>query len=161
MRGRGREAYHRQQPYAERGVDEFHLDYCLPGDEMGHKLTILVGVERYSGMKMCLVVPTQGVTGAFAARKVIELVDECGNKDANIILKTDQEPSIKYLVSDVLKFRTGAKAMVEESPKKSSGSNGIVERYRCVRADTKDEEPTRRSLYGPHCSGAPNFDLVM
>ena len=95
---------------------------------MGHKLTILGGVERYSGMKMCSVVPTKGATGAYAARKVIELVDECGNKDANIILKTDQEPSIKYLVDDVLKFRTGAKTMVEESPKKSSGSNGIVER---------------------------------
>ena len=89
VKGRGREADHRRQPRTEHGVDEFHLDYCFPGDEMGHKLTILVGVERYSGMKMCSVVPTKGATGAFAARKVIELVDECGNKDANIILKTD------------------------------------------------------------------------
>ena len=55
-------------------------------------------------------------------------MNECGNKDANIILKSDQEPAIKYLVSDVQRGRTGAKTMVEESPKKSSGSNGIVER---------------------------------
>ena len=73
-------------------------------------------------------VPTKGATGAFAARRVIELVNECGNKDASIILKSDQEPAIKYLVSDVQRGRTGAKTMVEESPKKSSGSNGIVER---------------------------------
>ena len=60
---------------------------------MGFKLTILVGVERYSGMKMCTVVPTKGATGAFAARKVIELVNECRNKDMSIILKSDQEPA--------------------------------------------------------------------
>ena len=81
IKGRGREADHRRQPHTERGVDEFHLDYCFLGDEMGFKLTILVGVERYSGMKMCTVVPTKDATGAFAARRVIELVNECGNKD--------------------------------------------------------------------------------
>ena len=75
VKGRGREADHRRQPHAERGVDEFHLDYCFPGDEMGHKLTLLVRLERCSGMKMCSVVPTKGATRAFAARKVIELVE--------------------------------------------------------------------------------------
>ena len=130
---------------------------------MGHKLTILVGVERYRGVQMCSVVPTKVATGAFAARKVIELIDECGNKDANIILKTDQEPSIKYLVSDVLKFRTGAITMVvEESRKKSSGSNGMVERATQVcEGQMQYEESTRRSLHGPHRSGASHFDLAV
>ena len=109
-------------------MDEFHLDYSFPGDEFGCKLTILVGVERCTGMKMASVVPTKGATGMFAARRVIELVNECGNRDANVIVRTDQEPAIKFLVGDVLKLRTGAKTMVEEAPKRSSGSNGFAER---------------------------------
>ena len=101
---------------------------------MGHKLTILVGVERYSGMKMCSVVPTKGATGAFAARKVIEPVDECGNKDANIILKTDQKQSIKFLVDDVLKFRTGAKTMVKSLRRRALvATESSSEQYRGVR----------------------------
>ena len=79
-------------------------------------------------MKMTAVVPTKGSTGEFAAKKVIEWINECGDRDADIIVKTDQEPSIKDLVSDVSKNRTGAKTLVEESPKRSSGSNGVVER---------------------------------
>ena len=100
----------------------------FPGDEFGFKLTILVVVEKYSGMKMTAVVPTKGSTGEFAAKRVIELIHECGNRDADVIIKTDREPSIKFLVSDVLKNRTGAKTLVEESPKRSSCSHGGVER---------------------------------
>ena len=120
--------HHRRQPHTERGVDEFHLDYCFPGDEFGFKLTVLVGVERYTGMKLASVVPTKGATGMFAARRVVELMNECGNRDTHVIVRTDQEPAIKFLVADVLKLRTGAKTMVEEAPKKSSGSNSFVER---------------------------------
>ena len=119
---------HMKSEKEERGIDEFHMDYCFPGDEFGFKLTILVVVERYSGMKASIVVPTKGSDGSFAARQAIELMNECGNKDVDIILKTDQEPAIKYLVDDIMKNRTGAKTIPEESPKKSSGSNGIVER---------------------------------
>ena len=104
------------------------MDYCFPGDEFGFKLTILVVVERYSGMKASIVVPTKGADGSFAARQAIELINECGNKDVDIILKTDQEPAIMSLVDDIMKNRTGAKTIPEQSPKKSSGSNGIVER---------------------------------
>ena len=68
VKGRGREADHRRQPRTERGVDEFHLDYCFPGDEMRHKLTILVGVERYSGMKMCSVSRRKG-NGSFCCEE--------------------------------------------------------------------------------------------
>ena len=128
VKGRAKEMHHRRQPHTERGVDEFHLDYCFPGDEFGFKLTVLVGVERHTGMKLASVVPTKGATVMFAARRVVELMNECGNRDTNVIVRTDQEPAIKFLVADVLKLRTGAKTMVAEAPKRSSGSNGFVER---------------------------------
>ena len=79
-------------------------------------------------MKMASVVPTKGAAGAFAARKAIELINECGDRELDVIVRTDQEPAAKFLVGDILRHRTNAKTMVEESPKRSSGSSGIVER---------------------------------
>ena len=68
----------------KRGLDEFPLDYSFPGDEFGHRLTILVGVEKYSGMKMAKVVPSKGTTGRFASRRVADPINECGNRDADV-----------------------------------------------------------------------------
>ena len=59
---------------------------------------------------------------------VIELINECGDKDQDVILKTDQEPAIKFLVDDVCVNRTGARTIKECARQGSKGSNGIVER---------------------------------
>ena len=79
-------------------------------------------------MNAAIEVPTKGADGSFAARKVVEFIEKCGNRDADIILKTDQKPAIKFLVDDVMKNRTGAKTILEMAPKRSKGSNGVVER---------------------------------
>ena len=79
-------------------------------------------------MKMASVVHTKGATGAFAARRVIELMDECGDHSTSVIVKSDQEPAIKFLIKDIVQQRTSARTIVEESPKHSSASNGVVER---------------------------------
>lgn len=50
------------------------------GDEIGFQLTVLVVVERGTGMKASIVVPRKGSTGNFAARRVIDLVNECGGQ---------------------------------------------------------------------------------
>ena len=51
------------------------MDYCFLGDEFD-RLT-----ERYTKMKKAVVVPSKGSTGSYAARMVIELINECGDKD--------------------------------------------------------------------------------
>ena len=51
-----------------------------------------------------------------------------GDSSAQIIIKSDQEPSIVSLAEDVVKAREEGRTVVEESPKQSSGSNGVVER---------------------------------
>ena len=129
IRGRGRERDHRRQleDHVE-GIPEYHLDYCFPGDELGQRLTILVAVERCSRMKMAVVVPSKGSTGMYFARMVMELISECGDKDSDVIVKTDQEPAIKFLVVDVCVARTGAQTIRELAAKNSKGSNFIVER---------------------------------
>jgi len=46
VRGKGRDMDHRKDTRGERGLSEYALDYCFPGDEFGYKLTVLVGRER-------------------------------------------------------------------------------------------------------------------
>lgn len=129
VRGRGVEMEHRRRrPGDEPPTPEYHLDYCFPGDTDGNKLTVLVAVEKQSRMKRGIVVPSKGSTGQYAARVVMEMIDECGHRNVPIIIKTDQEPAIKLLVDDLKVARTGAQTMTEEAPKGSKGSNGVVER---------------------------------
>ena len=129
VKGRGKEMPHeREKADEEQTLPEYHMDYAFPGDEEGNKLTTLVIIERHSKMKKAVVVPSKGSTGRFAARKVLDLIQECGDKNSTVIVKSDQEPAIKFLVDDVCMSRTGAKTIVEMSPVGSKGSNGVVER---------------------------------
>jgi hypothetical protein len=122
VRGRGKEMEHRRRKETEEPcMPEYHLDYCFPGDEDGQKLTVLVAIERHSKMKKSVVVPSKGSTGRYAARMVLELVEECGDKDRPITVKTDQEPAIKFLVDDICTARAGARTIKEEAPKRSTG----------------------------------------
>ena len=105
VRGRGKDLDHRRAIEDERKIREFSFDYCFPGDEKGFRLTVLVGRERTTGMTMASVVPVKGTSGQFAAMKVLEFVRECGAEEAEIILKTDQEPAIEALMKDVVKTR--------------------------------------------------------
>ena len=72
--------------------------------------------------------PHEGAHRSLAARRIVELINECGNQELDVIVKSDQEPAVKFLIDDVLRHRTSAKTIVEESPKRSSGSNSVVER---------------------------------
>ena len=77
---------------------------------------------------MALAVPTKGSTGLLSIDKVLEFVEEVGDSCAQIIVKSDQEPAIVSLAEDVVKAREEGRTVVEQSPKQSSGSNGVVER---------------------------------
>ena len=131
VRGRGRERDHQRKGDQEGlGIPEYHMDYCFPGDEFD-RWTVLVVIERYTKMKKAVVVPSKGSTGSYAARMVIELINECGDKDQDVILKTDQEPAIKFLVDDVCVNRTRARTIKECAPQGSKGLNGHCGGGRC------------------------------
>ena len=68
-------------------------------DEFGHRLSVFVAVDRYSGIKASVVVPSKGSSGAFAAKRVVELINEGRNKDNDIIIKSDPEPAINFLLT--------------------------------------------------------------
>ena len=131
VQGKGKDLDHRKSAEEERGLNEFSFDYCFPGNEFGFKLTVLVGRERASGMTMATVVPMKGSMGKFTVDKVLHFMTECGSQCGDVIIKTDQEPAIEYLMKDIVEARgndKGCRTIVEESPVKSKGSNGIVER---------------------------------
>ena len=109
-------------------MSEYCFDYCYPGDEFGYKLTVLVGVERMTGMKFATAVPVKGSSGKFAVDRALEFVAEVGDTDVQIIIKNDQEPSIQYLIKNLVGSRESGRSILEESPIKSGGSNGVVER---------------------------------
>ena len=131
VQAKGKDMDHRTEIKDERALNEFSFDYCFPGDEFGYKLTVLVGRERNTGMTMATVVPMKGSTGKFVVDKVMSFIAECGSQSGDIIIKTDQEPAICFLVKDIVRERGDEKrcrTIVEQSPVASSGSNGLVER---------------------------------
>ena len=60
VRAKGKDLDHRKSIEEERGLAEFSFDSCFPGDELGHKITILVGRERATGMTMASTIPSKG-----------------------------------------------------------------------------------------------------
>ena len=117
VRAKGRDWDHRREVGKERGLSEYSFDYCFPGDELGYKLTVLVGRERVTGASFATAVPTKGSTGRFTIEKMIEFVEELGDGSQQIVVKTDQEPSIEAVVGDLVKEREEGRTIVEESPK--------------------------------------------
>ena len=128
VRAKGKGAAHRRDVGKERGLSEYSFDYCVPGDELGCKLTVLVGRERVTGTYSATAVPTKGSTGQFAIDKRLATIEEVGDTQQQIILKSDQEPSVVAIAGDVVAEREEGRTVVEESPVGSSGSNGVVER---------------------------------
>ena len=118
----------RKSVQEDRGLSEYSFDYCFPGDELGCKLTILVGRERVTGTIFATAVPVKGSMGQFAVDKVQDMIDEVGDANQTIIVKSDQEASVKVIIEDIVKGRAEGRTIVEESLVGSSGSNGVVER---------------------------------
>ena len=69
-----------------------------------------------------------GWDGEIYCEQVFGFCQGNGDSEKDIIVKTNQEPAIQLLVKEVVESRSEGKTMVEESPVKSSGSNGVVER---------------------------------
>ena len=126
--GKAKELDCRRSEGVEGDLPEFRLDYCFPGDAMGFKLSILVGVERDTGAKVSIVVPAKGTTGKYAASEVVHFLNEQGCSMTDIVIKSDQENAITYAVDDVCVARAGAEIINMDSPVGVKCSNGVIER---------------------------------
>ena len=130
VRGRGVEEPHKRQK-EEVGMPEIHVDFMFMGDEgKDKKWTILVAKERSTKMTMATVLPSKS-SGAFAARRMVAFMREIGCEFGDLMMKSDNEESIKALVSDVVRVRAAGgpgRTNIETSKTYSSASNGVVER---------------------------------
>ena len=125
----GKDDSHVSCPTEERKVPEYHFDYCFPGDELGFKWTVLVGKERLSGAVMATAVPMKGISqGKFVTDRCLDFIEENGDRENDVIVKSDQENAIEILVRDIVEDRPEGKTLVEEAPTMQSKSNGLVER---------------------------------
>ena len=97
VRSSGKAWEHKEIKNKSRELPEYHFDYCFPGDEFGYKLTILVGREREGKAFMATTVPTKGASGFFATERCLDFIEECGDENNHIIIRTDQEKSIESL----------------------------------------------------------------
>ena len=84
---RGRDMPHHRDKGGTRVLPEYSWDYCFPGDEFGHKRTVLVGRERDTKMVMATTVPSKGGIGRFASDKCCEFMEENGDKVNKVIVK--------------------------------------------------------------------------
>ena len=72
VRGRGKDSAHRRAESVGK-FPEFSWDYCFPGEEEGHKITILVGKERRPGMVMAMEFQVAQVKKPLASvRRIVE-----------------------------------------------------------------------------------------
>ena len=80
-------------------------------------------------MTMSTVVPSKS-SGKFVVERVWAFMKELGIEGGDVIVKTDQEPAIKYLVEEIArrKAEVGGRWIRENSPVDSHASNGVVER---------------------------------
>ena len=79
-------------------------------------------------MWMGTTVPMKGSSGMFTVDKVLEYIEENGDHDRDIIVKTDQENAIEFVVKQLMEARPEGKTIPENSAKQSSASNGFVKR---------------------------------
>eukprot|EP00973_Karenia_brevis_P071509 9936285-Karenia_brevis.AAC.1 len=76
---------------------------------------------------MATTVPQKGGRGMFAVDKCLDFIHEHGDAKVDILAKSDTEEAMKLLVRSIQEERNESKTVVEEVPKGSKGSNGVVE----------------------------------
>ena len=128
--GRGIEAACKESK-EEPAIPEIHVDFMFMGEEAGGgTLAFLVVKERKSGALMASVVPSKS-TGEFIARRVVAFMKEVGCAHGDINIKSDNEEALVMLVNNVARQRAargGGRSNIENSPRYSSKSNGVIER---------------------------------
>jgi hypothetical protein len=110
---------------------EVHMDFFFVGDEgQNKKLTVLAVRERTTRMTMSAVAPSKGEQ-QFLAKRVQAFLKEIGADTGDITLRSDQEPAMKVLLSEVSKHRAaagGGRTVIEHSAVEDSKGNGVIER---------------------------------
>ena len=80
---------------------------------------------------MLSTVVSRKTTGEWICRRLMAWLREIGLESVDIIVKSDNEPTLTSLIaswSTMRAMKSGSRMIIESSPVGSSKSNGIVER---------------------------------
>ena len=128
VRGRGEAHPHWTSRHEERDVPELHMDYCFMGKVDEKAQPILVVKDRDSRTMCSLLVKEKGCAEEHVIKRIVAFIKELGYDSAKLIIKSDQESSVKAVIDAVIRARGDAPTIPEHSPVRSSGSNGVIER---------------------------------
>ena len=128
VRGRGGAHPHRKAEAEDRSIPELHMDYCFMGKVDEKAQPILVIKDRDTRMMCSFLVKEKGAADEFVIKRIVAFIKELGYESTKLIIKSDQESSVKAVIDAVIRARGNSPTMPEHSPVRSSGSNGIIER---------------------------------
>ena len=104
------------------------MDYCFMGKKDEEAQPILVARDRDTRMTVSFLVQSKGLVSNYTVKRLMAFLREIGHHSNKIIIRSDQESPIKAVAEQLAKERGEAQTLLENSPVRSSGSNGIVER---------------------------------
>ena len=134
VRGRGKSIPHRKVVDKEEDqLPVISIDYGFfgaPGVDgatgvADHEMPVMIVFDRASKSIWSHVVPSKGIMHPWSTKALIDDLNKTGYK--RVVIKCDQEPSIKA-VAQAAKEGWEGEAIIENSPKGESQSNGEVER---------------------------------
>ena len=128
VRGRGESHPHRRTSDDDRELPELHMDYCFMGKVDERTQPILVLRERSTRMTCSFLTKEKGTADEYVARRVLAFIKELGHESSRLIIKSDQESSVRAVADAVARARGDVPTLLEHSPVRASGSNGVVER---------------------------------
>ena len=128
VHGRGEAHPHHESGDEERDVPELHMDYCFMGKVDEKAQPILVVKERDKRMMCSMLVGEEGGVDEHVVKRITAFIEELGHESAKIVLKSDQESSVRSVIDPVIRARKDAPSMPEYFPVRFSRSNGIIER---------------------------------
>ena len=152
VRGRGRDRHHKLcGAYGSSTTARVHMDYCFltetasaasavsaeadagetseaAKDESKKRVTTLVMKETGCGSVWAYPVRHKGtVNEPGVSKQIVWDLDTCGLKEERIVVKSDQEPAITALGSEIGRVRGSKGTAMDESRVSDSNSNGTIE----------------------------------
>ena len=104
------------------------MDYCFLGNKDEASQPVLIVKYRDTRMMLSFLVQWNGNVADYPVKRIMAFIKELRYQACRIIIKTDQETRTTAVQDKLAKERGEAPTIIENSPVRSSGSNGVVER---------------------------------
>ena len=84
--------------------------------------------DRDTRMTLSFLVKAKGATDDYVIKRLGAFLKEVGHIGNKIIIRSDQESAVNAVAEKLAASRVDAQTIMEHSPVRSSGSNGVIER---------------------------------